>query len=92
MKRILGNIDKTIFGGSAAIYLALFLFIIMLPALAEKAIKGALEYTFTNFWALYCASGLAIAYFQYRRGLPNRISSCFEPMLGVWSHVITART
>lgn len=178
MKRIIGDVDKTIFGGSAAIYLALFLFIILAPMAAEKAIKATLEYTFTNLgwlyllgttfilvvllilacsrfgnvrlgrpedrpeysflswmgmlfgagigvgllyfgvnepmthflsspfyengsgaaapealrltynhwglhpWALYCAAGLAIAYFQYRRGLPNRISSCFEPMLG----------
>lgn len=178
MKKILGNVDNTIFGGSASIYLALFLFIILAPVTAKKAINSALNYTFTNLgwlyllgatfllitllilacgrygniklgrpgdepeysfiswmgmlfgagigvgllyfgvnepmthflnspfydngspaaapealrltfihwglhpWALYCSSGLAIAYFQFRRGLPNRISSCFEPMLG----------
>ena len=178
MKKIFGDIDNTIFGGAAAIYLALFLFIILSPAGAEKAITATLEYTFTNLgwlyllgtsflllsllllacgrfgdiklgrpedkpeysflswmgmlfgagigvgllyfgvnepmthflnspffengspaaapdalrltyihwgvhpWALYCAAGLAVAYFQHRRGLPNRISSCFEPMLG----------
>ena len=178
MKRIIGDVDNTIFGGSAAIYLVLFLFIILAPVTAEKAISATLEHTFSNFgwlyllgttfllvtllllacgrfgniklgrpedepeysflswmgmlfgagigvgllyfgvnepmthflaspfyengsgaaapdalrltyvhwglhpWALYCSAGLAIAYFQYRRGLPNRISSCFEPMLG----------
>ena len=178
MKKLLGDIDNTIFGWSAAIYLALFLFIVLSPATAEKAINATLTFTFTNLgwlyllgttfllvtllilacgrlgdiklgrpedkpdysflswmgmlfgagigvgllyfgvnepmthflaspfqengsgaavpealrltfmhwglhpWALYCAAGLAIAYFQYRRGLPNRISSCFEPMLG----------
>lgn len=178
MKKIVGEVDNTIFGGSAAIYLALFLFIIITPTTAEKAINAVLSYTFTNLgwvyllgstfllitllvlacgrfgniklgqpddkpeysfiswmgmlfgagigvgllyfginepmahfmaspffenaspaaapdalrltyvhwglhpWALYCSTGLAIAYFQYRRGLPNRISSCFEPLLG----------
>ncbi|MDR2945294.1 MAG: BCCT family transporter [Candidatus Adiutrix sp.] len=177
MKKILGSVDRAVFGGSAAIYLALFIFIISAPAFAEKAIKDTLEYTFNNLgwiyilgasslllalllafsrfgnirlgqpedtpeysflswmgmlfgagigvgllyfgvnepmthflaspfyenghptaapdalrltflhwglhpWALYCAAGLAMAYFQYRRGLPNRVSSCFEPMLG----------
>ena len=178
MKKIIGDVDNIIFGGASAIYLALFLFIILAPAAAEKAINTTLSYTFTNLgwlyllgtsfllvtlfilacgrlgdiklgrpedkpeysfiswmgmlfgagigvgllyfgvnepmthflhspfyenaspaaaadalrltfihwgvhpWALYCASGLAIAYFQFCRGLPNRISSCFEPMLG----------
>lgn len=178
MKRIFGDVDNIVFGGSAAIYLALFIFIVTVPSTAEKAINTALTYAFTNLgwlylmgtsfllvallvlaggrfgglklgrpedepeysflswmgmlfgagvgvgllyfgvnepmthflaspfhengsaaaapdalrltyvhwglhpWALYCASGLAMAYFQYRRGLPNRISSCFEPMLG----------
>lgn len=178
MKKIIGSVDGTIFGGAAAIYLVLFLFIISMPAIAEKVIKSALEFTFTNLgwlyllgatsllafllilacgkfgnlklgrpedepqysflswmgmlfgagigvgllyygvnepmthflkspfhengspaavtdalritflhwglhpWTFYCASGLAVAYFQYRRGLPNRISSCFEPLLG----------
>jgi len=178
MKKLLGEVDKVIFSGSAAIYLALFLFIILRPAGAEKAINVVLTFTFTNLgwlyllgtasllftlllvacgphgkiklgrpedrpeysflswmgmlfgagigvgllyfsvnepmthflsapfhengsgaaapdalrmtymhwglhpWALYCAAGLAMAYFQHRRGLPNRISSCFEPILG----------
>ena len=51
----------------------------------SAAIDG-LRLTFMHWgvhpWALYCAAGLAMAYFQYKRGLPNRVSSCFEPMLG----------
>ncbi|UQZ88225.1 hypothetical protein C4J81_02960 [Deltaproteobacteria bacterium Smac51] len=178
MKKLMGDVDNVIFCGSASIYLALFLFIILTPSIAEKTISATLDFTFSNLgwlyllgttfilitllllafsrfgrirlgrpddvpeysflswmgmlfgagigvgllyfgvnepmthflaspfyengtpeaapdalrltyihwgihpWALYCASGLAIAYFQYCRGLPNRVSSCFEPMLG----------
>ncbi len=50
------------------------------------AASDALRLTYVHWgihpWALYCSAGLAMAYFQHRRGLPNRISSCFEPMLG----------
>lgn len=170
--------DRTIFGGSAAVYVLLFLFIIIAPATAERVISSTLsftvntvgwlyllgatallvallfvafgpygqiklgapgdkpEYSFVSWmgmlfgagigsglayygvnepmthfinapieaggspaaaidglrltfmhwglhpWALYCATGLAISFFRYKRGLPNRISSCFEPMLG----------
>lgn len=178
MKKWFAGVDGAIFGGSAAIYAVLFLFIIIAPTAAEKVISDTLSFTFnkvgwvyllgctglfvallfvafgpygkiklgqaedkpeysfvswmgmlfgagigsglvyfgvnepmTHFinapieaggspaaavdglrltfmhwgvhpWALYCAAGLAMAYFQYKRGLPNRISSCFEPMLG----------
>lgn len=178
MKKWFQGIDGTIFGGSAAIYAILFLFIIIAPSTAESAITSTLNFTFTKVgwvyllgctslfiallfvafgpygkiklgnpddkpeysfvswmgmlfgagigsgliyfgvnepmthfinapleaggshaaaidglrltfmhwgvhpWALYCAAGLSMAYFQYKRGLPNRISSCFEPMLG----------
>lgn len=178
MKKWLGEIDHTIFGGSAAIYLALFLFIILAPKTAETVISGALDFTlhqlgwvyllsfslififliilalgrfgdvklggpddrpeysfgswigmlygaglgvglvfygvnepmshfiFAPFaegggraaaadamrltffhwgvhpWAMYTATGLAMAYFQHRRGLPGRVRSAFEPMLG----------
>ncbi|MDR0622465.1 MAG: BCCT family transporter [Deltaproteobacteria bacterium] len=172
------GVDYTIFGGTAIIYLALFIFIISVPTTAEKAISATLNFTFNKLgwfyllgctfflvsllilalgptgkiklgqpedkpeysfvswigmlfgagigvgllyfgvnepmshflnspffengtpaaspdglrltyvhwgvhpWAMYVSSGLAIAYFKFRRGLPNRISSCFEPMLG----------
>jgi Choline-glycine betaine transporter len=178
MKKLLGDVDLTIFGGAAAIYTALFIFIISVPQIAEKVISSSLnfalnqlgwiyllsfslififlmilafskfgkiklgqpddqpEYSFfgwasmlfiaglgvglvffgvyepishyyhspfapdqtpeaatvamrTTFfhwgfhpWAMYTAAGLAMAYFQHRRGLPGRVSSAFEPMLG----------
>ncbi|MDR2302020.1 MAG: BCCT family transporter [Deltaproteobacteria bacterium] len=178
MKDSTSRVDYTIFGGTALIYLALFLFIIIVPTTAESAISATLSFTFNKLgwvyllgctfflvallilalgptgkiklgkpddkpeysfvswigmlfgagigvgllyfgvnepmshflnspffengtpaaspdglrltyvhwgvhpWALYVTSGLAIAYFKFRRGLPNRISSCFEPMLG----------
>lgn len=178
MKKLLGDVDYTIFGGAAAIYLALFIFIVAVPQTAEQAITATLnftlnkigwiyllsfsliliflaflamsrfgdiklgapddqpEYSFfgwasmlfiaglgvglvffgvhepmshyynspfaadhtaeaatvamrTTFfhwgfhpWAMYTATGLAIAYFEHRKGLPGRVSSCFEPMLG----------
>ena len=178
MKKFLNTVDYTIFGGTAILYLSLFLFIIIVPGPAEKAINAILGFTFNKMgwayllgctfflvtlliialgpmgrlklgkpedkpeygflswvgmlfgagigvgllyfgvnepmthllnapfaengtpaaatdslrmsyyhwgihaWALYVASGVAIAFFKFRRGLPNRISSCFEPMLG----------
>lgn len=178
MNKLLGDVDKTIFGGAAAIYLALFVFIISVPQTAERVISASLdfalnqlgwiyllsfslififlmilafsrfgriklgkpddqpEYSFfgwasmlfiaglgvglvffgvyepvshfyhspfavdqtpeaaavamrTTFfhwgfhpWAMYTSAGLAMAYFQHRRGLPGRVSSAFEPMLG----------
>src|SRR3712207_4423442 len=33
-------------------------------------------------WAIYAIVGLALAYFTFRRGLPNLISSAFYPLLG----------
>lgn len=178
MKKWLGEIDTTIFGGAATIYLALFIFIIMAKETAEKAISSTLNFTlnqlgwiyllsfslifillmvlaFSRFgnlklgqptdkpqysfaswigmlygaglgvglvffgvhepmshfffaplaenesrqaatdamritffhwgmhpWAMYTSTGLAMAYFQHRKGLPGRVSSAFEPMLG----------
>jgi len=178
MKKWLGDIDNTIFGGAAAIYLTLFVFIIAAKETAEKAISATLNFTlnqlgwiyllsfslififlmvlaFSGFgkyklgkpddkpeynfaswigmlygaglgvglvffgvnepmshfffapfaeagtpqaasdamrisffhwgmhpWAMYTATGLAMAYFQHRKGLPGRVSSAFEPMLG----------
>jgi len=178
MKKLLGDVDATIFGGAAVIYLILFIFILSAPSIAEKVITSLLNFAlnqlgwiyllsfslififliilaFSRFgkiklgkpedkpeysmmswismlfcaglgiglvffgtyepvshyyhspfaddrspeaavmalrttffhwgfhpWAVYSATGLAIAYFHHRRGLPNRISSTFAPMLG----------
>ncbi|MDR1309441.1 MAG: BCCT family transporter [Deltaproteobacteria bacterium] len=178
MRNFLGSVDRVIFGGTALIYLALFVFIIGVPKTAEAVIKSTLDFTLNRLgwiyllsfsiilifllflafskygrlklgppdskpeyslaswvgmlygaglgvglvffgvnepmshffyppladpetaraatdamrisffhwgihpWAMYTATGLAMAYFQHRKGLPGRISSSFEPMLG----------
>jgi len=33
-------------------------------------------------WSVYAITGMALAYFSFRKGLPARISSIFEPVLG----------
>ncbi|MCA1718916.1 MAG: BCCT family transporter [Actinobacteria bacterium] len=33
-------------------------------------------------WAMYAVVGLALAYFTFRKGMPNLISSAFYPLLG----------
>jgi glycine betaine transporter len=51
-----------------------------------EAVHDAMRITFFHWgihpWAMYTATGLAMAYYQHRKGLPGRISSSFEPMLG----------
>lgn len=46
----------------------------------------SMKYTFFHWglhpWALYGLIGLGMAYFQYRKNLPARISSIFYPVLG----------
>jgi len=37
-------------------------------------------------WSIYGTIGLALAYFQYRKGLPSLISSVFHPILGEGIH------
>lgn len=53
---------------------------------SEEAAKVALRYTYFhwgfNGWALYAVMGGALAYFSFRKGLPNLVSSCFTPILG----------
>lgn len=52
----------------------------------EPAAHLAMEYTFFHWgfhpWAMYAVIGLAIAYFAYRKGEGNLISSAFGPLLG----------
>jgi glycine betaine transporter len=52
------------------------------PAASPDGLRLTYVHWGIHPWAMYVTSGLAIAYFKFRRGLPNRISSCFEPMLG----------
>ncbi len=51
-----------------------------------EAARLAMEYTFFHWgfhpWAMYAVIGLAIAYFAYRKGRGNLISSAFYPLLG----------
>src|ERR687898_740486 len=58
--------------------------------LAEPNTKGAaqvaMEYSYFHWafhpWAIYAIMGLALAYFVFRKGMPNLISTAFYPLLG----------
>ncbi len=53
---------------------------------SPEAAHLAMEYTFFHWgfhpWAMYAVIGLAIAYFAYRKGYGNLISSAFVPLIG----------
>lgn len=55
-----------------------------------QAMHDALRYVFNDFgihvWIIYSVCGLALGYFQYRKGLPCLISSAFYPLLGEKIH------
>src|SRR5919108_239065 len=55
------------------------------PATGAAA-RVAMQYTFFHWglhpWAIYAVVGLALAYFDYRKGHGNLISSAFRPLLG----------
>jgi choline/carnitine/betaine transport len=50
------------------------------------AAQVAMQYTYFHWafhpWAIYAIMGLALAYFTFRRGMPNLISTAFYPLLG----------
>jgi choline/carnitine/betaine transport len=52
----------------------------------EGAARLAMEYSFFHWalhpWAIYAVVGLALAYFTFRKGRSNLISSAFYPILG----------
>ena len=52
----------------------------------EAAAGVAMEYSFFHWalhpWAIYAIMGLALAYFTFRKGMPNLISTAFYPLLG----------
>ena len=56
------------------------------PAGSEAAAQQAMALSYFHWalhpWAIYAIVGLALAYFTFRRGLPNLISSAFYPLLG----------
>ncbi len=51
-----------------------------------EAAETAMRYTFFHWglhpWAVFALVGLALAYFQFRKGMPALISSVFQPILG----------
>src|SRR5215204_4715691 len=55
-------------------------------AKAEGAARVAMEYSYFHWalhpWAIYAVVGLALAYFTFRKGRSNLISSAFYPILG----------
>lgn len=55
-------------------------------AKTEEAARIAMQYTFLHWgitgWAIYALAGLALAYFGYRHGGRNLISTACRPVLG----------
>ncbi len=51
-----------------------------------EAAELAMRYTFFHWglhpWAVFALVGMALAYFQFRKGMPALISSVFHPLLG----------
>jgi len=52
------------------------------PEAADFAMKTSFMHWGIHPWANYCILGLALAYFQFRKGKPGLISSIFEPLIG----------
>ena len=55
-------------------------------AKTEEAARIAMQYTFLHWgvtgWAIYAVAGLALAYFGYRHGGRNLVSTACRPILG----------
>lgn len=51
-------------------------------AAMRTAIRIAFMHEGVHCWALFAVCGLALGYFQYRKGLPCLISSAFYPLIG----------
>jgi choline/carnitine/betaine transport len=53
---------------------------------SREAAKVAMGYAYFHWafhpWAIYAIVGLVMAYFSFRKGLPNLISSAFTPLIG----------
>ncbi|QSX07348.1 BCCT family transporter [Sedimentibacter sp. zth1] len=52
------------------------------PEAADFAIRTSFTHWGIHPWATYSVIGLALAYFQYRKGKPALLSSIFEPLIG----------
>ncbi|MBE3000863.1 BCCT family transporter [Nocardiopsis sp. HNM0947] len=55
-------------------------------AAAEQALGYTLYHFGLHTWTIFTLPALAFAYFVYRKGLPFRVSSIFEPFLGERIH------
>ena len=51
-------------------------------AAAQQAMAISYFHWALHPWAIYAIVGLALAYFTFRKGMPNLISSAFYPLLG----------
>ena len=49
---------------------------------AQQAMSISYFHWALHPWAIYAIVGLALAYFTFRKGMPNLISSAFYPLLG----------
>ena len=60
------------------------------PGLTPDSAQNAVPLTFFHWglhaWSVYVATGLALAYFAHRRGLPLALRSVFVPILGKRIH------
>ena len=52
------------------------------PAGAQLAMQYSFFHWAIHPWAMYAVVGLALAYFSFRHGRPNLISSAFFPLIG----------
>jgi glycine betaine transporter len=52
----------------------------------KEAAELAMQFTYFHWafqpWAIYAVAALTIAYFTFRRGAPNLVSSAFRPIMG----------
>ncbi|MCM3659638.1 BCCT family transporter [Georgenia satyanarayanai] len=55
-------------------------------AAAREAIAFTLYHFGLHTWAIFALPALGFAYFMYRRNLPPRVSSIFQPLLGEKIH------
>lgn len=53
---------------------------------SQQALKDSFRYTFLHWgisaWAIYGIVALALAYFQFRKGMPGLLSSTLYPLIG----------
>ncbi len=60
------------------------------PSQSAAAAREAISFTLYHFglhtWAIFALPALGFAYFMYRRNLPPRVSSIFQPLLGEKIH------